>query len=300
MGYNPFAIQKSRPIYRISQKAGVGGFSPESGESLLFGGAEASDSVYVWCMMQDGTKRKKMKKTTLMMIASATILMAEGTPPSPATPPPPPPPPAAQKAPVPAPPPAAVKAPAPMMMGQQQGKGPMQAQNRQRAGMQGMKCAPGKCGQGMKMMQGKKMVMHGKKMRMHGMKKMKKAHSPFLIKHGLPHMSKMVMISWNDPAFALTPEQKTTLEGIRKKTMGSVAKLKKEILPLTRSIIAGTYSGKTADELGGDVKKLGQLEAEATIVQLQCLEETKKVLTKDQLIYLLQKSTQHKKMRKMK
>ena len=241
------------------------------------------------------------------MIASATILMAEGTPPSPATPPPPPPPPAAQKAPVPPAPPAAVKTPAPMMMGQQQGKKmQMQQQNRQRAGMQGqgmgkgMKCAAGKCGRGMQMMQGKKMMMHGKKMRMHGMKKMKKMHSPFLIKHGLPHMSKMVMMSWNDPAFALTPEQKTTLEGIRKKTMGSVAKLKKEILPLTRSIIAGTYSGKTADELGGDVKKLGQLEAEATIVQLQCLEETKKVLTKDQLIYLLQKSTQHKKMRKMK
>ena len=236
-----------------------------------------------------------------MMITSATILMAEGTPPSPTTPPPPPPVAVAEKAPVPPAPPAAVKAPAPMMMGQQ---------NRQRAGMQGqgmgmgqgkgMKCAAGKCGQGMKMMHGKKMVVHGKKMRMHGKRQMKKMHSPFLIKHGLPHMSKMVMMAWNDPAFNLTPEQKTTLEGIRKKTMGSVMKLKKEILPLTRSIIQGTYSGKTADALKDDVKKLGQLEAEATIVQLQCMEETKKVLTKDQLIYLLQKSAQHKKMRKMK
>ena len=232
-----------------------------------------------------------------MMITSATILMAEGTSPSPTTPPTPPPVAAAEKAPV----PAAVTAPAPMMMGQQ---------NRQRAGMQGqgmgmgqgkgMKCAAGKCGQGMKMMHAKKMVVHGKKVRMHGKRQMKKAHSPFLIKQGLPHMSKMVMMAWNDPAFNLTPEQKTTLEGIRKKTMGSVMKLKKEILPLTRSIIQGTYSGKTADALKEDVKKLGQLEAEATIVQLQCIEETKKVLTKDQLIYLLQKSAQHKKMRKMK
>jgi hypothetical protein len=82
--------------------------------------------------------------------------------------------------------------------------------------------------------------------------------------------------------------------------MGSGMTLKKEILPLPRSILQGTYSGKTADTLKEDVKKLGQLEAEATIVQLQCIEETKKVLTKDQLIYLLQKSAQHKKMRKMK
>jgi hypothetical protein len=230
-----------------------------------------------------------MKKMTLMMmITSATILMAEGTSPSPTTTPTPPPVAAAEKAPA----PAAVKAPAPMMMGQGMGKGMGQGK--------GMKCAAGKCGQGMKMMHAKKMVVHGKKVRMHGKRQMKKAHSPFLIKQGLPHMSKMVMMAWNDPAFSLTPEQKTTLEGIRKKTMGSVMKLKKEILPLTRSIIQGTYSGKTADALKDDVKKLGQLEAEATIVQLQCMEETKKVLTKDQLIYLLQKSAQHKKMRKMK
>ena len=162
------------------------------------------------------------------------------------------------------------------------------------------KCGQGKCGQGMQRMQGKKMGMQGKKMQKHGMKRMKKAHSPFLIKQGLPHMSKLVMLSWNDQAFGLTDEQKSSLEGIRKKTMDSIAKLKKEILPLTKSILAGAYSGKTADELKDDVKKLGQLEAEATIVQLQCIDETKKILSKDQLIYLLQKSMQHKKMRRMK
>ena len=158
----------------------------------------------------------------------------------------------------------------------------------------------GKCGQGMKMMRGQKMAMHGKQMRKHGMKNKRKMHSPFLIKHGLPHMSKIVMLSWDDPAFGLTVEQKTALKAIRKTTMGSVANIKKEILPLTKTIIAGTYSGKTADELKESVKKLGELEAEATIVQIQCIEETKKVLTKDQLIYLLQKSMQHRKNHKMK
>jgi len=209
-----------------------------------------------------------MKKITLMMmITSATILMAA---------------PAAETAPA--------QAGGPAMMGQQQGKGMMS---------QG-KCGQGKCGQGMQRMQGKKMGMQGKNMRKKMMKHMKKTHSPFLIKQGLPHMSKLVMLSWNDQAFGLTEEQKTTLEGIRKKTMGSIANLKKEILPLTKSILTGTYSGKTADELKEDVKKLGQLEAEATIIQIQCIEETKKVLSKDQLIYLLQKSAQHKKMRRMK
>ena len=157
----------------------------------------------------------------------------------------------------------------------------------------GMMMAQGKCGQGMQKMQ-------GKKMRKRGMQQSKKMHSPFLIKHGLPHMSRIVMLSWGDPAFGLTAEQKTALESIRKKTMGSVIKIKKEIMPLTKSILAETYSGKSADEMKERVKKLGELEAEATIVQLQCIEETKKILTKEQLIYLLQKSMQHRKMHKMK
>ena len=179
-----------------------------------------------------------------------------------------------------------------------QGKGMMMQGRGMGKGMaaQGMKCAAGKCGHGMAMMHGKKMVVHSKKIRMRKMHSMKRMHSPFLIKHGLPHLSKMIMFSWSDPAFGLTAEQKSALEDIRKKTMGSVMKLKKEILPLTRSIIVGAYSGKGADTLGNDVKKLGQLEAEATIIQLQCIEETKKILSKDQLIYLLQKSAQHKKM----
>jgi len=172
-----------------------------------------------------------------------------------------------------------------------QGKGMAQ-------GGKGMMMSKGKCGQGMQKMQGKKVIMV-KRARMQGMRHAKKMHSPFLIKHGLPHLSKMIMISWDDAAFGLTAEQKTKLEAIRKETMGSVMKLKKEIMPLARTIISGTYSGKTAGDLKADVKKLGELEAEATIVQLQCIEGTKQILTKDQLIYLLQKSAQHNKMHRM-
>jgi hypothetical protein len=200
-----------------------------------------------------------MKKTTLLLMASATMLMAEGTPPTPATPatpPTPPTPPAVQQAPA---------APAPQMM--------MRAQR-------------------MGMMQGKQMRMKGVK----GMKHRQKMHSPFLIKHGLPHMTKMVMLSWDDPVFALTDAQKQSLLEIRKQTMGPISQLKKEILPLTQSILKASYSGKGADALEADVKKLGELEAQATIVHLKCIEETKKVLSKDQLVYLLQKSSQHKKM----
>ncbi len=157
----------------------------------------------------------------------------------------------------------------------------------------------GKCRQnGMNMMHRNKMGMHGKNMKKKGMSNKKMIHSPFLIKQGLPHMSKLVMRSWDDPVFGLTADQKTKLEDIRKRTMGSIMNIKKEILPLTKSILSGVMGGKTADELNDQVKKLGELEAEATIVQIRCIEETKNVLSKDQLIYLLQKSIQHKQMNK--
>ncbi len=158
-------------------------------------------------------------------------------------------------------------------------------------GNQSAMISQGKSGQGMGMNRGNQKRMHGKRNN-----KMK--HSPFLIKSGLPHMSKSVMRSWDNPAFGLTDEQKIALKGIREKTMGSITNIKKEVLPLTKTIISGTLSGKTADELKDKVKKLGELQADATIVQIQCIEETKKVLTKDQLIYLLQKSMQHKKMKR--
>ena len=179
---------------------------------------------------------------------------------------------------------------APMMDGNgsmMQGKGMGQG------GGKGMMMSNGKCGQGKHMMKKRNKKMCGKR-------PMGKMHSPFLIKHGLPHMSKMVMRFWDDPVFGLTADQKSALEGIRNTTMGSVMTIKKEILPLTKSIISGTLGGKTADALKDSVKKLGDLEAEATIVQIKCIEETKKVLTKDQLLYLLQKSMQKRHMKRMK
>ena len=165
-------------------------------------------------------------------------------------------------------------------MGQGGGKAAMMAQG---------KCGQGKCGNGMQM--------RGKKMRMQKMAH-QKMHSPFLIKHGLPHMSKLVMRAWNDPVFGLTAEQKTKLEAIRKETMSSVMNIKKEIMPLVKEIMGGAVNGKSADELKDKVKKLGELEAEATLVQIKCINETNKVLTKGQLTYLLQKSMMHGKMMK--
>lgn len=130
------------------------------------------------------------------------------------------------------------------------------------------------------------MAMAGKNM----MTNNKMDTSPFLIERGLPHLSKMLKGSWEDPALALTAEQRSSLTTIREETMGNVMRLTKEILPLKSMIVSAALSGKSAADLKENVEKLGQLEAEATLVQIKCLEETKNILSKDQLIYLFQKN----------
>ncbi len=145
-----------------------------------------------------------------------------------------------------------------------------------------MKCQAGKCGGAM--MQKGKASANPKAMKM----RKKRMGSPFLIKHGLPHYTKMLMKSWDDPRLNLTETQKNKLLEVRKATMGSVGKLKPEVMTLRKEIIASSRAGAKAEELKAKVEKLAHLEAEATMTHLKCIEDTKAVLSKEQIAYLMQ------------
>ncbi len=142
-------------------------------------------------------------------------------------------------------------------------------------------------GMGAKMGQGQGMMMHGKKMMCRKGVAKKAMHSPFLIKHGLPHLTKMMMPYMNDPDFALSAEQKGQLAKVRKETMSTIKKIKPEVIALRKEIISSSTSGKSAAGLKEKVEKLASLEAEATMAHLKCIEETKAILSKDQLLYML-------------
>ena len=84
-------------------------------------------------------------------------------------------------------------------------------------------------GQGQNQNMMKKCKMHSNKMAMKSnqmqkkmMKQKMKMNSPFLIKHGLPHLTKMIMPYMNDPAFNLTAEQKQKLAKVRQNTMSAI------------------------------------------------------------------------------
>jgi len=162
---------------------------------------------------------------------------------------------------------------------------------------EGMKCQAGKCGAGMMKTKKQGTPMMQKK-KMHEMK----MNSPFLIKHGLPHMTKILMKSWDDTKLALTDDQKGKLLLVRKETMDAVMKLKPEVMALRKEIVQASKAGTKAAELKIKVDKLAALESEATMVHLTCLDKTKAILSAEQYTYLMEKRKQDmmKKMKNMK
>ncbi len=138
-------------------------------------------------------------------------------------------------------------------------------------------------------------------MGMQGPKATKKRgmRSIFLIRRGLPHYSMILMRMWDDPQLALTPDQKSKLETIRRETMRKIMTIAPRIKKLRRKIVKASRSGASAQALYGDVDKLATLEAEATKIQLACIEKTNEVLTPRQkkviAQHLKKKRKKHKK-----
>jgi Spy/CpxP family protein refolding chaperone len=124
----------------------------------------------------------------------------------------------------------------------------------------------------------------GKKMQ----KKMKS--SPFLIKRGMPHLTGLLMKSWDDPRLALTPEQKEKLLVVRKETIGAVKALKPQVMTLKKEIVQAGRAGEDPAGLKAKVEKLAALEAEATMAHLKCLHDTRKILKPEQYDYLIEKA----------
>jgi len=115
----------------------------------------------------------------------------------------------------------------------------------------------------------------------------KKMNSPFLIKHGLPHLSKMIMPYMNDPAFNLTADQKEQLAKVRTTTMSAIMEAKPKVMALRKEIVNASAAGVSTEELKDKVAKLALLEAAATMTHLKCIESAKAILTKNQLYFLL-------------
>jgi len=106
--------------------------------------------------------------------------------------------------------------------------------------------------------------------------------SPFLIAEGLPHLTKILMAQWDNPALKLTEQQKEKLLVVRKETMSAVKKLTPQAEALRKQVIDGITAGKTPEELEPVVQELAKLKASATMVHLKCIHDTNAILTPEQ------------------
>ena len=109
-----------------------------------------------------------------------------------------------------------------------------------------------------------------------------KKGSPLLLR--LPNLMKVLTMHIDDAKLALTAEQKTKLDAGRNERMPKMMKFKTDITALKKEIAQGTKSGATVSDLKAKVEKLGTLKTEATLLKLKCIQDTKAILSKDQMV----------------
>jgi len=113
-----------------------------------------------------------------------------------------------------------------------------------------------------------------------------KPGKPFLIQGKLPHLTGMVNILWDDEDLALTSDQQKKLIEVRKSTMSRAKALGKKVNALESKIVQLSQEGATPKSLKADVERLASLRAQATMVHLECIYNTRKILSDEQLYIL--------------
>ena len=106
---------------------------------------------------------------------------------------------------------------------------------------------------------------------------------PFLIQGKLPHLTMLVKILWDDEDLALTPKQQEELILIRQHTMASVNTLKVKIIKLEAQVVKASADGKKPTDMKKMVNEIAALRAKATMTHLECIYNTRAVLSADQL-----------------
>jgi hypothetical protein len=113
-------------------------------------------------------------------------------------------------------------------------------------------------------------------------------NSPFLInKTDLPHLTKLLMQNWDKASLGLSQEQKKSLLVVRKETLSTVKKIKKQTNQLEKEIVYAMISEENPKTLDSKVDQIAKLKAEATKAHLKCIYDTLNILEDEQISFLL-------------
>ena len=119
--------------------------------------------------------------------------------------------------------------------------------------------------------------------------KSKPKSSPFLISSGLPHMTKMIKQNWDNTDLSLSSEQKKKLLVVRKTTIKGIRALKPQIIQLEKQIKKMAMNGKALNLIDPKLNTLAKLKANISKVHIRCIHDSKNILTKKQVQFLLNK-----------
>jgi hypothetical protein len=114
-----------------------------------------------------------------------------------------------------------------------------------------------------------------------------KKSPPFLITGKMPHLTKLLMMQWDNPKLNLSTEQRDKLLVVRKETMAGVKTLAKKITPLEEQVAEGIFAKQPPEDLSSLVQTIAKLKAEATMVHLRCIYNTSEILDTQQLEFLM-------------
>ncbi len=111
----------------------------------------------------------------------------------------------------------------------------------------------------------------------------------FLINGKMPHLTKLIKQQWNNPQLELTEKQKNQLLALRKETMAAVKIIGGQVPDLENQVASAIMSGASPDSLHPLVTQISALKEKATMIHLNCIYKTRKILS-DKQIALLKKS----------
>jgi hypothetical protein len=114
-----------------------------------------------------------------------------------------------------------------------------------------------------------------------------KISSPFLIGSGLPHMTMLIKQNWDNAELGLSSEQKEKLLVVCKTTVQGIKAVKPKAMKLERKIKELTMSGAATSKILPMVDVLADFKAQLTKVQIQCIYDSKNILTKKQTQFLV-------------
>ncbi len=114
-----------------------------------------------------------------------------------------------------------------------------------------------------------------------------KKSPPFLVTGKMPHFTKTLKQHWDDPKLALDETQKKALMQLRKKTVGAVQRVARQLKPLESAVAEHALAGTLPKEQASGVDAIARLKAEATMIHLECIYQTRALLSPEQYAYLL-------------